>query len=113
MEHSENIHLTAKLFPLWKPGEPYTNKYNVVFDGDLIVEGSRNPETDLARALLAMGYSGTVTILDGATGKPRTFINIEKAAKLRTVESETYSRFRKVVETCAESPCTGEEGKAA
>ena len=56
--------LTAELFPI-------KNLYNVVFDGELIVEASRDPETDLARALQPRGYIGTVTVLDGSTGKPR------------------------------------------
>ena len=79
--------LTAKLFPVWTPelgsaGIPYSDKYNVTFAGEIIVERSRDPETDLARALLVRGHTGTVTLLDGATGKPRLVINIERTAKL-------------------------------
>ena len=59
---------------------------------------------DLARALLARGHTGKVTMLDGATGKPRTIIDIEKAAKVRTVETP---RFRRV-ERYAESPPAAE-----
>ena len=75
--------LTAKLFPIWTQelgvsGTPYSDRYNVVFTGEIIVARSRDPETDLARALLARGHTGTVTMLDGATGKRRTIINIEK-----------------------------------
>jgi hypothetical protein len=107
--------LTAKLFPVWTPelgaaGMPYTDKYNVTFAGEIIVERSRDPETDLARALLERGHSGTVTMLDGATGKPRTIINIEKAAKVRTVETGTHPRFRRI-ETCAESPPAAEANR--
>ena len=71
--------LTAELFP---------NKhlYNVVFDGELIVEHSRDPECDLARALKARGYTGMVDMLDGATGRLRSIINIEKAARLTVKE---------------------------
>ena len=100
---------TAKLFPVWTPelgagGMPYTDRYNVAFEGEIIVERSRDPETDLARALLARGHTGKVTMLDGATGKPRTIIDIEKAAKVRTVETP---RFRRV-ERYAESPPAAE-----
>src|SRR6478672_6635917 len=100
--------ITAQLFPVWTPevgagGMPYSDNYNVAFEGEIIVERSRDPETDLARALLARGHTGTVTMLDGATGKPRTIIDIERAAKARTVETGSSPRFRKV-ETCAESP---------
>jgi hypothetical protein len=45
-----------------------------------LVERSRDPECDAARALLAKGITGTLTMLDGKTGKPRTIIDIEKAA---------------------------------
>ena len=51
--------------------------------------------------------AGKVTLLDGETGKPRTIIDIEKAAKVRTVETGTYPCFRRV-ETCAESPPAAE-----
>jgi hypothetical protein len=108
--------LTANLFPVWTPelgasGMPYSDRYNVVFAGEIIVERSRDPETDLARALLARGYTGTVTMLDGVTGKPRTLIIIEKAAKLRTVETGTYPRFRRI-ETCAERPSAAQTSPA-
>ena len=104
--------ITAQLFPVWTPqlggaGMPYSDKYNVVFGGEIIVERSRDPETDLARALQARGYTGTVTLFDGATGNPRTLIDIEKAAKVRTVETGTHPRFRRI-ETCAESPPAAE-----
>ena len=99
--------LSAHLFPVWTPelgaaGLPYIDSRNVTFAGEIIVERSRDPETDLARALLARGHTGSVTLLDGATGKPRTIIDIEKAAKVRTVETGTYPRFRRI-ETCAGS----------
>jgi hypothetical protein len=61
-------------------------KYTVHFDGETIVDRSRDPETDLARSLLARGIPGTVTMVDGATGRHRSTINIEKAAKLSTAE---------------------------
>jgi hypothetical protein len=36
--------------------------------------------------LLTKGIRGTVTVLDGSTGKPRTIVNIEVAAKLTVRE---------------------------
>ena len=107
--------LPAKLFPVRTPelgagGLPYTDKYNVTFAGEIIVERSRDPEPDLARAMLARGHKGRVTLLDGATGKPRTIINIEEAAKVRTVETGTYPRFRRI-ETYAESPPAAETSR--
>lgn len=35
-------------------------------------------------ALLAEGFTGKLPMLDGEIGRPRTIIDIEKAAKLRT-----------------------------
>jgi hypothetical protein len=57
--------------------------YDVKLNGELIVAGSKDPETDLARALLRQHISGIVTLCDGVTGKPRTIVNIDRAAKLR------------------------------
>jgi hypothetical protein len=55
----------------------------------LLVAGSRDPELDAARALLALGIDGTLTMLDGKTGKPRSIVNIEKAATLTVEEVRT------------------------
>ena len=73
--------LKARLHPLWVGGRTgYV--YSVLFEGELLVERSRDPECDAARALVAKGITGKLTLLDGKTGKPRTIINIEKAAGL-------------------------------
>jgi hypothetical protein len=57
---------------------------------------SRDPEHDLARALLARGLTGKVTMLDAKTGKPRTVIDIAKAAELCvSEESRDGLRIRK------------------
>jgi hypothetical protein len=64
-------------------------------EGKLLVERSRNPECDAARALLAKGITGKLTLCDGKTGIPRTIINMEKAAQLRVAdESRKGLRFR-------------------
>ena len=69
-------------------GRRHVYVYDVIYDGETIVTGSPDPDCDLARALLARGITGKV-ILGG-----RTFIDIEKAAKLRTSEStDRRSRF--------------------
>jgi hypothetical protein len=104
--------LTARLHPLkTKKG---AEVYSVIFHGEVLVERSRDPECDAARSLLAKGIIGCLTMLDGKTGKPRTIIDIEKAAKLRTVETGNAPRFRN--EICAEGSQTAEtdepEGKA-
>jgi hypothetical protein len=41
----------------------------------LFVEISRDPECDAARALLARGYAGKLTLCDGKAGIPRTIID--------------------------------------
>ena len=69
--------------PIRKVEVPYTGRYDVHFDGETVVKGSRDPETDLARALLAKGITGTVMVMDANTGQHRTTVNIEAAAKLR------------------------------
>jgi hypothetical protein len=74
----------ARLHPIWVPHAGY--RYSVIFEGKLLVERSRDPECDAARALLARGITGELTLLDGKTGKPRIIINIEKAARLRVEE---------------------------
>jgi len=69
------MNLTAGYFPLEK--------------------GSRDPECDPARLLEARGYSGVVTVIEGTAGRPRTTVNIEKAAKLKTEEGPNAPRFVK------------------
>ena len=53
--------------PVRKEGVRYSGLYCVEFDGKLIVVGSRDPEHDLARALLARGLTGKVTMLGAKT----------------------------------------------
>ena len=73
--------LTAKLFARKKPNHRHCYAYDVEFDGELIIQNSRDPEHDLSRALLDRGLTGKATLLDGLTYKPRTAVNIENAAK--------------------------------
>ena len=63
--------------------------YDVIFDGRVIIADSNDPECDLARAALAEGLTGFVQMLDAETGRPRTLINIEKAATLTVEEGKT------------------------
>jgi hypothetical protein len=79
--------LTAMLHPVWKGG-PTGYRYDVTYNGELIVRLSRDPETDLARALLQRGIAGVVTLLDGKTGKSRLLVNIERAATLYISEED-------------------------
>ena len=71
----------VQLFAKAKPNDRHWYAYDVVFGGDTIVSNSRDPEHDLARALLARGIKGLVEVRDDRTGKPRSLVNIEEAAK--------------------------------
>ena len=61
-------------------------RYAVSIDGQRIVEDSRDPECDAARALLAPNITSMVKLLDANTGMRRSTVNIEKAAQLRTYD---------------------------
>jgi hypothetical protein len=91
--------------------------YNVTLDGDLIVERSRDPETDAARALIARGITGTggmVEMRDGKTNRVRSVINVERAAKLRCAEENRDGlRFRKYRENPDSEGYSPEEPEVA
>jgi hypothetical protein len=81
----------------------------VVFDAEIIVTDSRDPEHDLARALLARGIEGNVTLHDGPTRTPRTEVNIEKAA--RWCVGSNLERYKwKAPKVSDSSPQAGEDG---
>jgi hypothetical protein len=102
--------MTVKLFAKQKPTERHWYAYDVVFDGETIVSNSRDPEHDLARALLARGIKGMVDVLDGGTGKPRSRVNIEKAAKCCL--GSNLERYKwKSSEASDSSPHTGENAQ--
>ena len=85
--------LTARLHPKWVGGRD-GHRYSVIFEGKLIVDRSRDAECDAARALVAMGRTGKLTMLDGKTGRPRT--DIEKAAQRTCTEGPHGPRFKTV-----------------
>ena len=85
----------ARLHPIWVGGKA-GYLYSVTHEGKLLVDRSRDPECDAARALLAKGITGKLVMCDGKTGIPRTIINIEMGAKLTvSEESRDGLRFRK------------------
>jgi hypothetical protein len=110
--------LSARLHPL--KSKTGREVYSVIFRGKLLVERSGDPECDAARALLGQGITGKLHLSDagGFSVKrkrevwgvryiytirppmPRTIIDIEKAARLRTAETGNAPRFRRN-ETCA------------
>ena len=84
-------------------------KWNVEFDGELIVENSKDPECEAARVLLSRDITGMVTVTDGITGKPRHSFDIEKLAKLKIEEGPHGPRFVKIrQETVVDRPQTAE-----
>ena len=56
--------LKARLHPIWVGGRD-GYRYSVIYDGKLLVSRSRDPEFDAARALVAKGLTGTLTLCDG------------------------------------------------
>jgi hypothetical protein len=102
--------MKARLHPHWAGGRA-GYLYSVIYDGELLVSRSADPECDAARALLARGITGKLTLCDGKTGIPRTIVDIEKAAHLRaSEESRDGLRFRRVnPDIAAPSPEEGEE----
>jgi hypothetical protein len=76
-----------------RPHPLHDRRYLVLVDGKLPVKNPRDPECDAARALLARGYTGKLTLCDGKTGIPRTIIDIERAAKLSAEEGPNGPRF--------------------
>ena len=82
--------IKARLHPKWVGGKA-GYLYSVIYEGKLIVERSRDPECDAARALLAKGITGTLILCDGKTGMPRMRLDIEKGARLMVREDRATS----------------------
>jgi hypothetical protein len=98
--------LRGRVHPIWVDKVGY--RWSVVFRGQLLVKKSRDPEFDAARALLVMGITGKLTMLDGKTGKPRTTIDIERAARLTTEEGPRGPRFVKYRKSVVDRSHAGE-----
>jgi hypothetical protein len=56
--------------------------YDLVINREVIVTGSRTPEFDACRILLARGLTGKVAIFDSTTKKLRLTVDIEAGARL-------------------------------
>lgn len=99
--------ITVELFTKTQPTDRHWYAYDVLLDGEVVVSNSRDPEHDLARALLARGIKGAVEVRDGKTGKPRSSVNIERAAKW-CIGSNLEKYKWKPPEAYDSSPHTGE-----
>lgn len=75
----------ARLHPI-RVGGKAGYVYSDICEGKLLVDRSRDPEHDAARALLAKGITGKLCLCDGKTGVPRTIIDIKGAAELTVKE---------------------------
>lgn len=93
----------ARLHPKWVGGRD-GYRYSVIHDGKLLVDRSRDPECDAARALLVKGIMGKLVMFDGKTGKPRTIIDIERAARLTVTEENRDGLRLRPVRTTDNSP---------
>ena len=78
------VPIDVRLRSAWVENAGY--RHDVLLDGKVIVRCSRDPEHDAARALHARGLRGRFRTIDFTTGQPRMILDIEKAARLRTVE---------------------------
>jgi hypothetical protein len=85
--------LAAILIPRQSGGRNYYT-YSVGFAGEIIVEGSTNPEHDACRAMKARGFTGTLLLCDCNTGKERSRIDIERGAKWYMAEDQRGFRLR-------------------
>ena len=101
--------MKARLHPHWIGGRT-GYLYSVIYEGKLSVERSRDPECDAARALVAQGFTGSLTICDGKTGIPRTIIDIERAAKLTAEEGACAPLLRKYRERYGSEGHSAETG---
>jgi hypothetical protein len=104
--------LQARIHPRWVGGRAgYV--YSVIYNGKLLVDHSPQPEGDAARALLARGITGKLTLLDGKTGRSRLVIDIEKMAELTVEEGPHGPRFVKYrKQAVVDRPAVGEEAVA-
>jgi hypothetical protein len=101
-------HVVARLIPRQSGGKHYYT-YSVEFAGELIVEGSSNPEHDACRAVLARGITGTLLLLDCNTGKERSRIDIERGFLWTVAEDQRGFRLKRWAPyPRPESPRTGE-----
>ena len=62
--------------------------YRVTYTGAVLVDGSRNPEFDACRALLARGIRGKLEVWRKGATFPATVLDIEAGARLTMVETD-------------------------
>lgn len=78
--------IDVRLRATWVASVGY--RYDVILDGKTIVSRSRDPEYEAARVLHSLGVRGRFRTIDFGTGRPRMILDIEEAARLRTIERD-------------------------
>jgi hypothetical protein len=63
-------------------------RYRVTYLGEVLIEGTRNPEFDACRALLAHGITGTLEVWRPGGVAADMRLNIERGAKLTISETD-------------------------
>lgn len=65
--------------------------YSVSFEGEIIIDKTRNPSADACRRLVALGHSGWLEVWSIGEPFPRLIIrNIETAAGLTIAENTAH-----------------------
>jgi hypothetical protein len=64
-------------------------RYRAHYAGAVLIEGSRNPEFDACRALLARGITGTLEVWHKGATFASMRLDIEKGARLTVVDSDS------------------------
>jgi hypothetical protein len=62
-------------------------RYRVTYKGETLIEAAHDPEHEACRALLARGIKGTMVTYFPFEMTPRMKVDIEKGAKLTTIEN--------------------------
>jgi hypothetical protein len=78
--------IEVRLRAVWVERVGY--RYDTILNGEVLARGSRDPEFDTARVLLARGLRGRFRTVDFTTGRHRMAHDIEKAAGYCTVERD-------------------------
>ena len=79
----------------WMHDADRLGHYTVIFDGAVLLDGARDPEHDTARALVALGHTGRLTMWDARTDAHRSTVAIEAAAKMTVREDQRRMRLVK------------------
>ena len=73
-------------------------RYRVTYLGDTLIQSARDPTFEACRALLARGITGMLVTSSPGCSVPRMRVDIEKGAKLTTIDNATegpwFGRYR-------------------